>query len=120
MQAIQIRHPYEDVRDTSLFYPLRKLMGVEREGEQPSLKKMSVKVLDRVIQGGAHDPVRLVFSRLGRSTRDTQRRRPAEDGWLGGPEGGRGAAGLEGLGCHVMWKERGKREESEEREEREK
>lgn len=57
-EAIQHRHPYEDVRDTSLFYPLRKLMGVEREGEHPSLRKMSLKVLDRVIQGGAHDPVR--------------------------------------------------------------
>jgi RNA exonuclease 4 len=56
-QAIQHRHPYEDVRDTSLYYPLRKLMGVEREGEQPSLKKMAVKVLGREIQGGEHDPV---------------------------------------------------------------
>lgn len=56
---MQHRHPYEDVRDTSLYYPLRKLMGVEREGEHPSLRKMSLKVLDRVIQGGSHDPVRL-------------------------------------------------------------
>lgn len=64
VQATQHRHPYEDVRDTSLFYPLRKLMGVEREGEHPSLRKMSLKVLDRVIQGGAHDPVRASSSLL--------------------------------------------------------
>jgi hypothetical protein len=32
-------------------------MGVDREGELPSLKKMTAKVLGKEIQGGVHDPV---------------------------------------------------------------
>ncbi|CAD6586103.1 MAG: hypothetical protein TREMPRED_004333 [Tremellales sp. Tagirdzhanova-0007] len=54
---IQHRHPYESVRDTSLYIPLRQLVGVQREGEYPSLKKLAAKVLDQVIQAGEHDPV---------------------------------------------------------------
>lgn len=30
---------------------------MEREGEHPSLKKMTMKVLGKEIQGGIHDPV---------------------------------------------------------------
>ncbi|KAI9639094.1 ribonuclease H-like domain-containing protein [Dioszegia hungarica] len=57
LAAIQHQHPYEDVRDTALYYPLRKLMGIDREGELPSLKKMTAKVLGKEIQGGVHDPI---------------------------------------------------------------
>ena len=56
-QAIQHRHPYELIRDTSLYIPLRERVGVMREGEYPSLKKLSKEVLGREIQGGQHDPV---------------------------------------------------------------
>jgi len=57
LAALQHRHPYEDVRDTSLYYPLRKRVGVEREGEYPSLKKLAATVLQVEIQLGAHCPV---------------------------------------------------------------
>lgn len=56
-QWIKHRHPYEDMRDTSLYYPLRKLVNVEREGDQGSLKKLAKKVLDQDVQTGFHCPV---------------------------------------------------------------
>ncbi|KAK8864716.1 hypothetical protein IAR55_001970 [Kwoniella newhampshirensis] len=57
LKAIQHRHPYEDFRDTALYYPLRRLVGVNREGEYPSLKSLAAKVLGREIHNGfGHDP----------------------------------------------------------------
>ncbi|ORY26330.1 ribonuclease H-like domain-containing protein [Naematelia encephala] len=57
LNAIQHRHPYEDVRDTSLFYPLRAVLNVTREGEYPSLKRLCKEVLHKEIQYGQHCPV---------------------------------------------------------------
>jgi hypothetical protein len=37
-------------------------MGIEREGELPSLKKMTAKVLGKDIQGGVHDPVSSLYA----------------------------------------------------------
>ena len=54
---ISHKHKYEDVRDTSLYYPIRRRMGVEREGEYPGLKKMYKLVFDTDIQVDVHDPV---------------------------------------------------------------
>ena len=54
---IQHRHPYEDVRDTSLYYPIRQLVNVKREGEYPGLKTLATKILNRDIQKGEHCPV---------------------------------------------------------------
>ena len=57
-QWVQHRHPYEDVRDTSLYYPLRKSIGVEREGEYTGLKKLYFKAFEEEIQKDIHCPVR--------------------------------------------------------------
>lgn len=46
-------------------------MGIDREGELPSLKKMTAKVLGKEIQGGVHDPVRLVMTSFGCTTSST-------------------------------------------------
>ncbi|ORX35555.1 ribonuclease H-like domain-containing protein [Kockovaella imperatae] len=54
---VQHRHPYEDVRDTCLYYPLRKSIGVEREGEYPGLKKLYLKAFGEEIQKDIHCPV---------------------------------------------------------------
>jgi hypothetical protein len=40
-------------------------MGIDREGELPSLKKMTAKVLGKEIQGGVHDPVSPAITFLG-------------------------------------------------------
>lgn len=58
-QALQHRHPYEDVRDTALYYPLRRLPGVNviHEGQYPGLKTLSRQVLGKEIQKGTHCPV---------------------------------------------------------------
>jgi hypothetical protein len=67
IQAIQHRHPYEDVRDTSLYYPLRKLPNVKvtHEGQYPSLKVLCREVLgEDGFQEGEHCPVSL-FHCLG-------------------------------------------------------
>jgi hypothetical protein len=61
-QAIQHRHPYEDVRDTALYYPLRKLPNVKvtSEGQYPSLKTLCREVLgmkEGEFQKGEHCPV---------------------------------------------------------------
>jgi len=63
-QAIQHRHPYEDVRDTALYYPLRKLPNVKvsNEGQYPSLKTLCREVLgmkEGEFQKGEHCPVSL-------------------------------------------------------------
>ncbi|WWC88974.1 uncharacterized protein L201_003889 [Kwoniella dendrophila CBS 6074] len=65
LAALNYRHPYELFRDTALYYPLRKLMGIKREGEFPSLKKLSKEILNLDIQtetensgkGCGHDPI---------------------------------------------------------------
>ena len=57
-QWVQHRHPYEDVRDTSLYYPLRQSVGIDREGEYPSLKKLYAKAFGEEVQTGIHCPVR--------------------------------------------------------------
>lgn len=56
------RHPYEDMRDTSLYHPLRRLVSVEREGDQPSLKRVTKAVLGKDVQEGYHCPVRVLPS----------------------------------------------------------
>ena len=63
-QAIQHRHPYEDVRDTALYCPLRKLPNVKvtSEGQYPSLKTLCREVLgmkEGEFQKGEHCPVSL-------------------------------------------------------------
>lgn len=58
---IHHRHPYEDVRDTSLYYPLRAKVGVGREGEYPGLKKLYKAVFGEEIQVISHDPVKLLL-----------------------------------------------------------
>ncbi|KAK1923950.1 ribonuclease H-like domain-containing protein [Papiliotrema laurentii] len=54
---IHHRHTYEDVRDTSLYYPLRAVLGIGREGEYPSLKRLYKEVFGTEIQVDTHDPV---------------------------------------------------------------
>lgn len=58
LAVLQHRHVYEDMRDTALYYPLRRRMGVEGEGQYPSLQKLVKEVLGRAIQDSAHCPVR--------------------------------------------------------------
>ena len=58
------RHPYEDFRDTSLYYPLRKRLGIEREGEYPGLKKLYKEVFGEEIQTDIHCPVRLSWLQM--------------------------------------------------------
>ena len=66
-QALQIRLPQERTRDTALYYPIRRDMGVKREGEYPALKVVGKKVLGVEIQKegdvGGHDPVSLNLTR---------------------------------------------------------
>ncbi|RSH89068.1 hypothetical protein EHS25_002734 [Saitozyma podzolica] len=57
LAIVKHRHPYEDMRDTSLYHPLRRLVSVEREGDQPSLKRVTKAVLGREVQEGYHCPV---------------------------------------------------------------
>ncbi|WRT66700.1 uncharacterized protein IL334_003661 [Kwoniella shivajii] len=60
LNAIGHRHPYEDFRDTALYYPLRKKLGVNREGDYPSLKRLSKVILGVDIQqngDAGHDPI---------------------------------------------------------------
>jgi hypothetical protein len=64
-QAIQHRHPYEDVRDTALYYPLRQLPNVKvtYEGQYPGLKLLCKEVLgfkEGEFQKGEHCPVSLL------------------------------------------------------------
>ena len=56
------RHPYEDVRDTSLYYPMRQRMGIGREGEYPGLKKLYKELFGEDIQVNEHCPVRCVLN----------------------------------------------------------
>ncbi|RSH84252.1 uncharacterized protein EHS24_005764 [Apiotrichum porosum] len=57
LAALSHRHVYEDVRDTALFYPLRKLTNIVHEGQYPSLRALSKEVLGREIQTGEHSPI---------------------------------------------------------------
>ncbi|GFZ46928.1 hypothetical protein JCM24511_04154 [Saitozyma sp. JCM 24511] len=57
LAIVKHRHPYEDMRDTSLYHPLRRLVSVEREGDQPSLKRVTKAVLGKDVQEGYHCPV---------------------------------------------------------------
>ncbi|WVW84293.1 hypothetical protein I302_106324 [Kwoniella bestiolae CBS 10118] len=60
LSGIGHKHPYESFRDTALYCPLRRRMGIMREGEFPSLKKLAKAVLGRDIQvqdGRGHDPI---------------------------------------------------------------
>lgn len=56
--ALGHRHDYGDVRDTALFYPLRRRVGCMQDGVFPSLKAMARELLALDIQDGEHDPVR--------------------------------------------------------------
>lgn len=57
LAAVQHRHPYPDVRDTACYVPLRKMAGVTRDGDYPSLKKLAALVLGKDIQKHEHCPV---------------------------------------------------------------
>lgn len=57
LAAIEHKHQYEDMRDTALFYPLRRLAGVTNEGQYPALRKLAKEVLGHEIQKGEHSPV---------------------------------------------------------------
>ncbi len=80
LQVLKLRLPLERTRDTALYYPLRSALGVAREGEFPGLKKLSLEVLDDVIQEDVHSPVRPsdplergILTPLPRSSTRTQR-----------------------------------------------
>jgi len=54
---LNYRLPYDDMRDTALYYPLRKALGIKRESDQGSLKKLAKAVLDLDVQKDVHCPV---------------------------------------------------------------
>lgn len=56
-QTIKHPIPYTDMRDTALYYPLRKVLDVSNEGAQPGLKKLAKAILDRDVQTDIHCPV---------------------------------------------------------------
>ncbi|GHJ84961.1 hypothetical protein NliqN6_1363 [Naganishia liquefaciens] len=47
----------DNVRDTALYYPLRKHVGIHQEGVYPSLKVLAEKILGKVIQVGEHSSI---------------------------------------------------------------
>lgn len=59
-QVLNLCWNLDNVRDTALYYPLRKQVGIEQEGMYPSLKVLAEKVLRRVVQVGEHSSVGVI------------------------------------------------------------
>ncbi|GMM35061.1 putative 3'-5' exonuclease [Saccharomycopsis crataegensis] len=53
LEALKLKHPREDIRDTSLLSAYRKYAG----GKTPALKKLALEILDFCIQAGDHSSV---------------------------------------------------------------
>jgi hypothetical protein len=54
LQVLNISWNIDKVRDTALYYPLRKQVGITQEGVYPSLKVLAEKVLGKTVQVGEH------------------------------------------------------------------
>jgi interferon-stimulated exonuclease-like 2 len=54
LTAVETAHPKSDIRDTAYFKPLRSLAGLVTN-QNPSLKKLALRLLGRKIQTGCHD-----------------------------------------------------------------
>ncbi|XP_017039531.1 RNA exonuclease 4 [Drosophila ficusphila] len=54
LAVLSIHHPFENIRDTSRYKPLRKIVS---NGHTPSLKRLTMAVLGKEIQTGEHNSV---------------------------------------------------------------
>ncbi|XP_017068312.1 RNA exonuclease 4 [Drosophila eugracilis] len=62
LAVLSIRHPFDDIRDTSRYKPLCKLVS---NGHTPSLKRLTMAVLGQVIQTGEHNSVEDARAAMG-------------------------------------------------------
>lgn len=62
LAVLNIRHPFEDIRDTSRYKPLCKLVS---NGHTPSLKRLTMMVLGQEIQTGEHNSVEDARAAMG-------------------------------------------------------
>ncbi|XP_068148625.1 uncharacterized protein [Drosophila tropicalis] len=62
LNVLNIKHPYEHIRDTSRYKPLSKLVS---NGHTPSLKRLTMAVLGQEIQTGEHNSVEDARAAMG-------------------------------------------------------
>ncbi|KAH8258691.1 hypothetical protein KR038_004071 [Drosophila bunnanda] len=62
LAVLNIRHPFEHIRDTSSYKPLCKLVS---NGSTPSLKRLTMAVLGQEIQTGEHNSVEDARAAMG-------------------------------------------------------
>ncbi|KAI8041000.1 RNA exonuclease 4 [Drosophila gunungcola] len=62
LAVLSIRHPFENIRDTSRYKPLCKLVS---NGHTPSLKRLTMAVLGQEIQTGEHNSVEDARAAMG-------------------------------------------------------
>ncbi|KAH8360356.1 RNA exonuclease 4 [Drosophila serrata] len=62
LAVLNIRHPFEHIRDTSRYKPLCKLVS---NGHTPSLKRLTLAVLGQEIQTGEHNSVEDARAAMG-------------------------------------------------------
>ncbi|EDW40531.1 GL25291 [Drosophila persimilis] len=62
LAVLNIKHPFEHIRDTSRYKPLCKLVS---NGHTPSLKRLTMAVLGQEIQTGEHNSVEDARSAMG-------------------------------------------------------
>ncbi|KAH8240072.1 hypothetical protein KR032_010961 [Drosophila birchii] len=62
LAVLKIRHPFEQIRDTSRYKPLCKLVS---NGHTPSLKRLTMAVLGQEIQTGEHNSVEDARAAMG-------------------------------------------------------
>ncbi|XP_037721395.1 RNA exonuclease 4 [Drosophila subpulchrella] len=62
LAVLSIRHPFDDIRDTSRYKPLCKLVS---NGHTPSLKRLTMAVLGQEIQTGEHNSVEDARAAMG-------------------------------------------------------
>ncbi|SPP76109.1 RNA exonuclease 4 isoform X2 [Drosophila guanche] len=62
LAVLNIKHPFEQIRDTSRYKPLCKLVS---NGHTPSLKRLTMAVLGQEIQTGEHNSVEDARSAMG-------------------------------------------------------
>ncbi|XP_022211411.2 RNA exonuclease 4 [Drosophila obscura] len=62
LNVLSIKHPFEQIRDTSRYKPLCKLVS---NGHTPSLKRLTMAVLGQEIQTGEHNSVEDARSAMG-------------------------------------------------------
>nr|XP_016933343.1 RNA exonuclease 4 [Drosophila suzukii] len=62
LTVLSIRHPFDDIRDTSRYKPLCKLVS---NGHTPSLKRLTMAVLGQEIQTGEHNSVEDARAAMG-------------------------------------------------------